>query len=90
MLVSEKLQEFYKKNNLSENGGENDTHFSLTFKLFSIKLPNSDFRKKILYIHDIQHVLYNKDITWQGEAFIAGWETATHIWKHFPVNLLAF
>jgi len=89
MLISEKLQQFYIENNLSEDGGENDAYFYLTFKLFSIKLPNSDFRKKVVHIHDIQHILYNKDITWKGEAFIAGWEIATGIWKHFPINLMS-
>jgi len=89
MLISEKLQQFYIQNNLSEDGGENDDYFYLTFKLFSIKLPNSDFRKKVVYIHDIQHILYNKDITWKGEAFIAGWEIATGIWKHFPISIMS-
>jgi len=89
MLISEKLQEFYIKNNLSEDGGENDDYFYLTFRLFSLKLPNSNFRKKVVYIHDIQHVLYNKDITWKGEAFIAGWEIATGLWKRFPINIMS-
>lgn len=90
MLVSEKLQEFYSRNNLSKNGGENEPYFFLTFRFFSIKLPNSDFRKKMVYIHDIQHVLYNKDITWKGESFIAGWEIATGLWRHFPINIMSF
>lgn len=89
MLVSEKLQEFYIRNNLPEDGGENKDYFFLTFRFFSIKLPNSDFRKKIVYIHDIQHMLYNKDITWKGEAFIAGWEIATGIWKKLPIGFMS-
>lgn len=90
MLVSEKLQQFYNENDLSDNGGANEPYFYLTFRLFSIKLPNSDFRKNILYIHDIQHILYNKDISWKGEAFIAGWEIATGLWRKFPINIMSF
>jgi hypothetical protein len=89
MTISESLQEFYKKNNLSKNGGENDAFFELKFKLFTLKLPNSEARKKVIYIHDIQHVLYNCDITWKGEAFIAGWEIGTKMWKHFPIGLMS-
>lgn len=89
MLISKKLAIFYNQNNLSENGGEKDAYFSLKFKLFSLKIPNSDFRKKVIHIHDVQHVLYDKDVTWKGEAFIAGWEIATNIWKHFPIGLLS-
>lgn len=89
MLISKKLATFYDQNNLSENGGEKDTHFLLKFKLFSLKIPNSDFRKKVIHIHDVQHILYDKDVTWKGEAFIAGWEIATNMWKHFPIGLLS-
>lgn len=90
MLVSEKLHQFYLANNLPINGGENESYFYLTFRYFSFKIPNFKFRKKVIHIHDIQHILYNKDITWKGEAFIAGWEIATGIWKHFPINILSF
>lgn len=89
MLVSEKLQVFYIKNNLSVNGGEQDDCFTLAFRLFSIKLPNANFRKRVIHIHDMQHILYDKDITWKGEAFIAGWEIATNIWKHLPLGFLS-
>ncbi len=89
MLVSEKLHQFYIQNDLSLDGGENEDYFYLTFSLFSIKLPNSDFRKKVVYIHDIQHILYDKDITWKGEAFIAGWEIATGIWKKLPIGFMS-
>lgn len=89
MLISESLLQFYTKNNLQENGGENEAYFYLTFKLFSVKLPNFNFRKKVVHIHDIQHVLYNKDISWKGEAFIAGWEIATGMWKLFPIGILS-
>ncbi|TCI85190.1 hypothetical protein [Tenacibaculum sp. M341] len=90
MIVSEKLQQFYNNNNLDTDGGENQDFFILKFRLFSLKLPNSDFRKKVVYIHDIQHVLFDCDISWKGESFIAGWEIATGIWKHFPINIMAF
>ena len=89
MTIAQKLDRFYTENNLAENGGENEDFFSLQFKYFSLKLPNSDFRKKIVYIHDIQHILFDCDTTWKGEAYIAGWEIATGIWKHFPIGIMS-
>ncbi len=89
MTISESLQQFYKENNFKDDGGENDDFFELKFKLFTIKLPNSQFRKDVIHIHDIQHVLYNCDTTWKGEAFIAGWEIATGFWKHLPVGFFS-
>ncbi len=89
MLISKELKQFYIQNNLAKDGGKNDAYFLLKFKLFSIKLPNSDFRKKVIHVHDVQHILYDKDVTWKGEAFIAGWEIATNIWKHFPIGLMS-
>ncbi len=89
MIISNKLSEFYRNNNLAIDGGEKDSYFYLKFKLFKLKLPNSDFRKKVVYIHDIQHILYDCDVTWKGEAFIAGWEIATDIWKYFPLGIMS-
>ena len=89
MTISQSLQQFYKENNLKDDGGENDAFFELKFKLFTLKLPNSKFRKDLIHVHDIQHVLYNCDISWKGEAFIAGWEISTGLWKRLPVGIMS-
>ncbi|WP_028887187.1 hypothetical protein [Tenacibaculum ovolyticum] len=89
MIIADALQQFYKENNFAKDGGENEDTFNLKFKLFTLKLPNSQFRKKVVHIHDIQHVLYNCDTTWKGEAFIAGWEISTGLWKHFPIGFMS-
>jgi len=89
MTIAKSLNQFYKENNLSEKGGEDDDYFYLKFKFFSLKLPNSQFRKDVIHVHDIQHVLYDCDVTWKGEAFIAGWEVAPGMWKHFPIGIMS-
>ncbi len=89
MTIAQKLQEFYLENNFPKDGGENAAFFELTFKLFTIKLPNSQFRKEVIHMHDIQHILYNCDTTWKGESFIAGWEIGTKMWKHLPIGLMS-
>lgn len=89
MTIAKALQQFYIKNNLLQNGGEDENTFELKFKLFTLKLPNSQFRKDVIHIHDIQHVLYDCDTTWKGEAFIAGWEIATGLWKKLPIGIMS-
>ncbi|MEQ6125245.1 hypothetical protein AAON49_13640 [Pseudotenacibaculum sp. MALMAid0570] len=89
MIISNKLEYFYKENNLPEKGGENDRFFFINLKLFTLKLPNPKFRRKVIHIHDVQHVLYDCDTTWKGESFISGWEIATGMWKHLPIGLFS-
>jgi len=89
MTISSALTQFHIQNNLPQNGGENDNFFYLRFKLFSLKFPNPSFRKKVLHIHDIEHILYDCDTSWKGESFIAGWEIATGMWKVFPIGLFS-
>ena len=89
MTIAQSLQVFYKENNFKNDGGKNDDFFEIKFKLFSFKLPNAQFRKDVIHIHDIQHILYNCDTSWKGEAFIAGWEIGSKMWKHFPIGLMS-
>ena len=89
MTLSVLLSDFYNRYKIPKDGGENDDTFK--FKVFGkvFNLPNPNFRKKALYIHDLHHILNKCDITWKGEAFIAGWEISTGIWKHFPLGFLS-
>jgi hypothetical protein len=80
---------YKKENNFKEDGGFSDDYFELKFKLITLKLPNAQFRKNVIHIHDIQHILYNCDTTWKVEAFIAGWEISTGIWKHLPIGFFS-
>lgn len=89
MTLANSLKKFYLKNNFPLNGGAQEDWFYLKFKFFSLKLPNSQFRKDVIHIHDIQHLLYDCDTTWRGESFIAGWEIGTKMWKHLPIGIMS-
>ncbi len=89
MTIAQSLQNFYTENNFAKDGGESEKTFALKFKLFTLNLPNSQFRKDVIHIHDIQHILYNCDTTWKGESFIAGWEIGTKMWKHLPIGMMS-
>ena len=85
MTLSEHLDEFYKKYNIPANGGVNDKTFEVSFPYFTLTLPNFSWRKRALYVHDLEHILNEQDTTWRGEMFIASWEIATGFWRNLPV-----
>jgi len=86
MTLDKLLTKFYKENGIPENGGIDKDTFEIKVIGINLKLPNPQFRKKVIHIHDIQHLLNGCDTTWKGEAFIAGWEIATGLWKYFPIS----
>jgi glycosyltransferase involved in cell wall biosynthesis len=90
MKLDKLLTEFYKENGIPKNGGINKDTFEIDVFGINLHLPNPKFRKKFIYIHDIQHLLNKCDTSWKGEAFIAGWEISTGFWKYFPICIFSF
>ena len=89
MKIERLLRDFYKENGLPENGGDDQNTFHIKILGINFKLPNPKFRKDVIHVHDIEHVLNNCDVSWKGEGFISGWEISTGLWKYFPVGLLS-
>jgi len=87
MTLGEHLNLFYLKYNIPPNGGVNDKTFEVPLPCFKLILPNFSWRKKMLHIHDLEHILNDQNTTWKGEMYIASWEISTGYWKHFPVIL---
>src|SRR5665647_1902457 len=85
MNLSDHLDEFYRKYNIPAIGGVNDKTFEVPLPIFTLILPNFKWRKKMLHIHDLEHILNEQDTSWKGEMFIASWEISTGFWKHFPI-----
>lgn len=85
MTLREHLDQFYYTYNIPAKGGFYDKTFEIPFPLFTLTLPNFSWRKKMLYIHDLEHVLNEQDTTWKGEMFIASWEISTGFYKNFPI-----
>lgn len=85
MTLEKLLINFYKENGIPEKGGIDKNTFEMAFLGIQLKLPNPQFRKDVIHIHDIQHLLNHCDTSWKGEGFIAGWEISTGLWKHFPI-----
>jgi hypothetical protein len=85
MTLEKLLINFYKENGIPEKGGVDKNTFEMDILGIQLNLPNHQFRKDIIHIHDIQHLLNGCDTSWKGEGFIAGWKISNGVWKHFPV-----
>lgn len=85
MILREHLDLFYKKYSIPPNGGVELSTFEVPLPYFTLLLPNLSWRKKMLYIHDLEHILNEQDTSWKGEMFIASWEISTGFWKSFPL-----
>jgi hypothetical protein len=90
MKLEKLLNQFYLNNGLPVNGGIAKNTFNVKLGVFNIPVPNPKFRKDVVHIHDIEHILNNCDTSNKGEAFISGWEVGTRFYKHFPINIFIF
>ena len=89
MTLEKLLAAFYEENGIPENGGFDKDTFEMKVLGVHLTLPNPKFRKEVIHIHDIQHLLNKCDTSWKGESFIAGWEISTGIWKYFPICIFS-
>ena len=85
MTLRDYLDQFYQNNNIPPKGGLDDKTFEVPLPHFTLTLPNFGWRKRMLYIHDLEHILNLQDTSWQGEMFIASWEISTGFYKNFPI-----
>ncbi|MDG1841188.1 MAG: hypothetical protein P8I93_02445 [Crocinitomicaceae bacterium] len=89
MTLNKLLSQFYKDNDLPDNGGDDQKTFKMKLIGLTFTFPNPKFRRDVIHVHDLQHILNNCDVSWKGEGYIAGWEIATGMWKHFPVGFFS-
>lgn len=85
MTLHDQLNQFYLQYNIPAEGGVHDKTFEVPLPLFTLTLPNFPWRKRMLYIHDLEHLLHDKDISWESEIFIASWEISTGYYRNFPI-----
>lgn len=85
MTLRDLLNQFYLQYNIPVEGGVHDKTFEVPLPLFTLTLPNFPWRKRMLYIHDLEHLLNEQDTSWKGEIFIASWEISTGYYRNFPI-----
>ncbi|MBO0938179.1 hypothetical protein J2I47_16625 [Fibrella sp. HMF5335] len=78
--VQHALNQFYTDHDFGEEGGVNEQVVWLTFGPVAVPLPNTEQRKKVIWLHDLHHLLNEYPTTWSGEGRVSAWELATGGW----------
>ncbi len=79
--VGKAVQDFYHTNNFGEDGGVNEKYAWIKFGFISLPIPNSESRKRNVYLHDVNHIATGFDTTWKGESAVSAWEIASGGWQ---------
>lgn len=68
---------YYEVNGFGADGGDSLEWVPLKLWKLTVKIPNTEGRRKAVRIHDLHHVLTGYDTTLAGEAEIGAWELAS-------------
>ncbi|MES2731111.1 MAG: hypothetical protein V4714_05155 [Bacteroidota bacterium] len=78
--VKQAIKDFYARNNFGEDGGINEKWAWIKFGFFSMPIPNTEARRKNIYMHDVSHIVTGFDTNWKGESAVSAWEIASGGW----------
>lgn len=77
LTLREARDVFYRGNNFALDGGVHDRHWSpLACRDLKVHLPNFQWRRRALPLHDLHHVITNYEFSPHGEFQMAAWEFA--------------
>lgn len=84
------LIDFYKENNLDDDGGQGSPHVRIEItKQLVLYFPNFEARRRAVIKHDIHHIVTGYPAsTLLGESEISAWEIASGCKKYWPAFFL--
>ncbi len=65
---------FFARNGFPADGGYDEAWSQADFGALHYAVPNSDWRRRALRLHDLHHVVTGYGIDWRGESEISAWE----------------
>lgn len=68
---------YYQRNGFGDDGGDALAWVPLKIWRFTIKIPNTEGRRRAVRIHDLHHVVTDYGTDLRGETEIAAWELAS-------------
>lgn len=92
MTMQQARADYYRSNGFGDDGGDSLEWVPLKIWKFTIKIPNSNARRKALKLHDLHHVVTGYRTDFRGEAEIGAWELASGCARMpaaFVLNLFA-
>lgn len=81
---------YYERNHFGADGGDSLAWVPLDVFGLTIKIPNTDGRRRAVRIHDLHHVVTGYDTDLRGESEIAAWELASGCLRWPAATVLNF
>lgn len=85
MTVEEALTVFFGAEHLGREAYENAVNYA-TIGLITFPVPNPAARRRIVYLHDVNHILSGYDTSWAGEGEVSAWELASGFPAHCRIG----
>jgi hypothetical protein len=81
---------YYERNHFGTDGGDSLDWVPLNLFGLTIKIPNTEGRRRAVRIHDLHHVVTGYETDLRGEAEIAAWELASGCLRWPAATVLNF
>lgn len=81
---------YYERNHFGADGGDALAWVPLKVFGLTLKIPNTDGRRRAVRIHDLHHVVTGYETDLAGEAEIGAWELATGCLRWPAATVLNF
>ena len=78
MTLGDARADYYRVNGFSDDGGDSLEWVPIKILGVTLKIPNTDGRRKAVKIHDLHHVVTGFQTDLRGEAEIGAWELASN------------
>lgn len=80
--------QYFRENGLGEDGGYSAPWVKVQVGPVPLWFPNTDARRRAVWLHDLHHIVTGYDTSWVGEAEIAAWELASGCGNYYMAWLL--
>ncbi|TAE34036.1 MAG: hypothetical protein EAZ91_01635 [Cytophagales bacterium] len=84
LTVQQALAQFYQEHDFGEDGGVNEKLAYLKIGPVSVPIPNTQERREMIHLHDLNHIINGYDTSWRGESMVSTWEFVTGGWGFRP------
>jgi hypothetical protein len=68
---------YWQANGFGNDGGDSLDWVPLKLWKLTLRIPNTEGRRRAVRIHDLHHIVTAYETTWMGESEIAAWELAS-------------
>ncbi len=81
---------YYERNHFGADGGDSLDWVPIKVLGLTLKIPNTDGRRRAVRIHDLHHVVTGYETDLRGEAEIGAWELASGCLRWPAATVLNF